>query len=443
MKALPLAATTLLLPLVLASRGADNQQNSELPHSSDWLSLLPEGESKRKFILDCTGCHQFDSQVLRPGGAPRAVGDWKVATSRMLGFAGATTGFPVIAHDRNADSTAEWLARYVSSTPMVASRPALPAGARIVEYDLPLPQDLAHDVAIDSAGSIVVTGMFSHTMYTLDTASKGFQAIPIPWPGNSNPRAVDIDAKGNWWVVLGAPNAVARYNPATLKWDTWRVGLYAHSVAIDADDNAWVNGHFTRDPIQMVRIDGATAALRSVDLPRHPVMSDVAGGPIPYEIRAAPDGVIWMSELGGNRLISHDPASGQSRAYDMPMSHMGPRRFDIDRNGILWIPAYSANELVRLDPSNGSFTRFVLPIGSSLPYVVRIDQARGTVWVGSGSADVVFAFDPRTTSFTTYPLPSRGAMVRHLTVDPRTHELWIAYGASPGRIPSRIARLTP
>jgi len=32
-------------------------------------------------------------------------------------------------------------------------------------------------------------------------------------------------------------------------------------------------------------------------------------------------------------------------------------------------------------------------------------------------------------------------MVRHLAIDPRTHDLWIAYGASPGRIPAKIARL--
>lgn len=36
------------------------------PRSSAWLSRLPAGEAKRKFILDCAGCHQFDEKIARP-----------------------------------------------------------------------------------------------------------------------------------------------------------------------------------------------------------------------------------------------------------------------------------------------------------------------------------------------------------------------------------------
>lgn len=79
----------------------------------------------------------------------------------------------------------------------------------------------------------------------------------------------------------------------------------------------------------------------------------------------------------------------------------GPGRecFDIDAKGILWIPAYAS------------------------------------------AADAVYAYDEAASRFTIYPLPSRGALVRHLAIDPRSRDLWIAYGASPGRIPAKIARL--
>ncbi|HEX5963586.1 MAG TPA: hypothetical protein VFY42_07655, partial [Gemmatimonadales bacterium] len=39
--------------------------------SAGWLSRLPDGETKRKFILDCTGCHQFDEKIARVNGRPR------------------------------------------------------------------------------------------------------------------------------------------------------------------------------------------------------------------------------------------------------------------------------------------------------------------------------------------------------------------------------------
>ena len=55
----------------------------------------------------------------------------------------------------------------------------------------------------------------------------------------------------------------------------------------------------------------------------------------------------------------------------------------------------------------------------------------------------MLSFDPGTGRFTSYPLPSRGALVRHLAIDPRTHEVWVAYGASPGPLGARIARVRP
>lgn len=434
---------TILLPGLLAALGPGTPhtrpvQSPPQPRASDWLTLLPEGETKRQFILDCTGCHQFDNTVLRPNGQPRARADWEAAVTRMLGFAGATTGFPVIGHQRSPAPTAEWLAAHTGGTPEVRSRPALPAGTTITEYDLPNPQDLAHDVAVDPDGKVIVTGMFSHEMLVLDTVSRSFSSVAIPVP-RANPRSVDIDQRGNWWVVLGAPNAVAMYSPLTGRWMTSAVGMYAHSVAIDRDGNAWANGHFTKDPVRVTRVTPA-GEMTSFDLPRHPVLSSAPGGPIPYEIRVAPNGVVWMSELAGNRIVRLDPATRETRAYDLPMTHGGPRRLDVGPDGVVWIPAYAANELLRFDPASGAFQRFTLPIADALPYVARVD-GRGRVWVGSGSADAVFLFDPATRGFTTFTLPSRGAMIRHMAIDSRNGDVWLAYGASPGRIPSRIARL--
>ena len=96
--------------------------------SSDWLSLLPDGEEKRRFILDCTGCHQIDDQVARPGGRPRTPAEFGERVTQMLSFAGSTTGFPVIGHSREAASTASWLARYLIATPTI--RPRHAAGER-------------------------------------------------------------------------------------------------------------------------------------------------------------------------------------------------------------------------------------------------------------------------------------------------------------------------
>ena len=408
--------------------------------SADWLGLLPDGIEKRAFVLDCTGCHQLDSIRTLPGGAHRTESGWNDAVTRMLGYAGATTGFPVIAADRDPAQTARWLARSIADRrPARSCAPGMPAGATVTEYRLPEAADLAHDVAVDSSGRVIVTGMFTHALWVLDSVRGTFEEVAIPVT-RANPRALDLDAQGNWWAVLGSPHRIARYAPQARTWQSWDVGMYPHSLAPDTRGRVWFNGHFTKSPEQIGYVDAATGAVTTFDVPAHPTLASQPGGPIPYEIRVGPDGHVWLSELQGNRVVEFNPDSRAFRAFDMPLPRSGPRRLDIDAAGVVWIPAYAANALVRLDPRTGTFTSFDLPVPNAVPYVVRVDQASGTVWIGNGAVDAVFAFDPRTRRFTSYPLPSEGVMIRHMAVDARRGNVWLAYGASPG-IPARIARL--
>lgn len=425
-------------------RGAAVDTVSRVPSSAEWLALLPEGEEKRRFILDCTGCHQFHAGIARAGGSNYSTGrartreEWESAIRRMLGFSGASSGFPVISAYRDAAKTAAWLAASLGDrTP--SARGDAPSSA-VTEFMFPAARDIPHDLAIQEDGSIVVTGMFTHRMYVLDPAANSWTETPIPVP-NANPRAVELDSAGNWWIVLGGPNQLAKYQPETLRWRTYDVGMYAHSLAITPTSHVWFNGHFTVAPEQIGRV-GADGTIRTFDVPAHPQHNAAGNNPVSYEIRAAPDGRIWMGELTGNRLVSFDPATQRFDTVTMPVPHSGPRRFDIARDGVLWIPAYGTNELVRFDPRSRAFTRFALPMQDAVPYMVRLDHALNRVWVATSAGDVVYAFDPTRQSFRAFHLPTRGALVRHLAVDSKSHELWVAYGQSPG-IPARIARIRP
>lgn len=439
--------TTIILliatvPTVAAARWRAGQAGP--PHaSSAVLAQLPDGEFKRQFIIDCTNCHQFTEQHAYNNGAPRTRDEWATIVGRMLQFSGANTGFPIMSAGRDARTTADWLVQHLTSPPTAdASRARAPhvrvERPGVVEYLLPQPNDLAHDVAVDSSGRVLVTGMFTHVMYVLDTATMAFtpEAIPVP---QANPRAVEIAANGDWWVLLGGPNRLARRRGADGGWDVYGIGMYGHSVALDRQGRAWFNGHFTRDPARIGFVD-SSGSVRTIDAPRHPSMAAVPGGPIPYELRVAPDGKVWMSELQGHRMLSFDPSSNAWRAYDLPTTISAPRRFDVAPDGTVWIPSYGANSLARLTPATGAVIEIPLPTADAVPYVARVH--RGQVWVGTNASDEVYRYDIAGQRWTTYPLPSRGAVIRHLVVDPRNDDVWLAYGGSPG-IPARIARLRP
>jgi virginiamycin B lyase len=430
---------------------------AELRSSSFWLGKLPEGDEKRRFILDCTGCHQFNETRVFYEGKPRSEARWAEDVTRMLTYAGSTTGFPVISDYRKPGPTAAWLWAHLGTATAPPATPISTSGwahspatgeenaadAIITEYDLPIAGDLPHDLAVDPSGDVIVTGMMTHTLYRLDPVTGAMAAIPIPVP-KANPRAIEIDRKGNWWVLLGGPRQIGRYEPSGGTWSFHPIGMYPHSIAVSADGAAaWFNGHFTRDPEQIGRLDVASGKVQTFDAPPHPTLAALPGGPIPYEQRIGPDGTVWMSELQGNRIVSFDPASQRFRTWTLPTPLSGPRRFDVDSNGVLWIPAYSANRLVRLEPRTETFTEFPLPAPDALPYIVRVHPETGQVWIGTAAADQVFRFDPGTGTFAAYPLPTRGATVRHMAIDSRTGHIWLAYGASPALHPARIARLEP
>lgn len=440
---------TLVSSLALAAaafsgppnRAADPSTRADTvdPGSAAVLAQLPEGELKRRFVLDCTGCHQLDMRVAYPGGRARTEQEWEAAIRRMIGFAGAGTPFPIISAERDPAQTARWLAANLRTPPAAPTAAGAPEVAGTVRaYPLPEPRDLPHDVALDRDGRILITGMMTGRMYLLDPESGAFEAVPIPVE-RANPRALDVGPDGAWWVLLGAPRKIARRDPASGEWRAHDIGMYPHSIQRDARGRVWFNGHFTREPELIGYLDERTGAVRTFPVPNTQALR-AGNGPIPYDLRIAPDGTVWGTELHGNRLIRFDPQSERFRAYDLPTAHGGPRRMDVAADGTVWIAHYAAGKVARFDPRSERFTEHALPDADALPYVVRVDDARGRLWVGTGAGDRIYRLDLRSGRWTAHPLPAPGALIRHMALDPRSGDLWAAYGASPG-VPALIVRV--
>jgi virginiamycin B lyase len=409
------------------------------PGSAAVLAQLPDGEFKRRFVLDCTGCHQMDTRVAYPGGQPRTAEQWEEAIKRMVGFAGAGTPFPIISAERDPAETARWLAANLRTPPTAPTAAGAPEVTGTVRaYPLPEPRDLPHDVALDRNGRVLITGMMTGRMYLLDPESGAFETVPIPVE-RANPRALDVAPDGTWWVLLGGPQKIAQRDPRTGEWRAHDIGMYPHSVQRDARGRIWFNGHFTKDPELIGYLDEATGRVQTYPVPNTEALR-AGNGPIPYDLRIATDGTVWGTELHGNRLIRFDPQAGRFQSWDLPTAHSGPRRMDVAADGGVWIAQYAAGKIAHFDPRTERFTEHALPDPNALPYVVRVDDTRGRVWVGTGAGDRIYRLDVRTGRWTAHPLPAPGALIRHMALDPRNGDLWAAYGASPG-VPALIVRV--
>lgn len=410
--------------------------------SSTFLNMIPDTEEKRRFIIDCTGCHVLNQEIAFPGGQVRTIREWDEAMTRMVREYGSSAPLPRISEHRNPDRHSVWIASSLMGYPDHAPPPTHTlsnlSGVTLTEYDLPETEDLPHDLMVDPRGTVVITGMRTGVMYVLTPESGTFRQVSIP-VRRANPRALHIGTDGLWWVLLGDPAILASYDPRLRSWATFPVGAYPHSLHMDSDGGAWFNGGFTVNPEIIGRLDTETREVQRYEVPPPPGVG-AEESTLPHGLRVGEDGTVWGTELRGNRLIRVSPETGQVDTWEMPQAHSGPRKLDIGPDGSVWIPESAGGRLVRFDPDQESFTAYDLPLRDALPYVVRIDRTRGTVWIGTGAADAVLAFEPSTRRFTVYPLPTPGALIRDLDVVEATGDVWASYSASPG-IPPKILRI--
>jgi len=410
---------------------------AQLPASS-YLGALPDGETKRRFILDCGGCHQFNRVRSEAGPLVQSRDYWENQAGRMLGFAGADSRFPIMAPGLDEGETADWLTQHLGTPgdplPVLTPPPFELATERVLitEYDVPGRRDLPHDLMPDANGQIIVTGMNTGQMYTLDPETGAWTTTP----GVSNPRALAIDADGVWWMLLGSPRQIQRLDPDTGETERFDIGVYPHSIALAEDGRVWFNAHFSKEPETLGVLDPATGTIETIEVPS-PRQPD-GGSTIPYGLRIDADGVLWGTQLIGNRLMRYDPSTEQFGLFELPTSHSGPRRPDIGPDGRIWIPEFAAGKLAVFDPATETFTEHALPVPDALPYIVRVAED-GVVWVATGAADAVLRFDPSSTQWTVHPLPTRGALVRHMELD-ADGSAWVAYGNVPA-IDPKVAHI--
>ncbi len=425
--------TTFIVTLVSASAAQDQSS----VNGAQLLQLLPDGEYKREFILNCTGCHMPD-YILRRNGWMNA-DQWETRIRQMIGYYGPHAGFPIITEGEiTADpaALAEWLTAYWNADTVLPESTRIGGDPPVEITSYPFPGVGPHDLALVEDGTVLITGMHSGDMWRLDPQTGLFEELPLT--GQAEPRALAALGDGRWWLVFGSQRQLVLFDPVTGDLDRHNIGFYAHSVGVDADGNAWANAHFDDDPVRIARVAPDSHQMTVYDLPGREIQ--LPGLPISYDLIVASDGIVWTSELVGNRLVRLDPESGETQAYMLPHSASGPRRFDEDRQGRLWIPEFSGGRLAVFDPSDESWREFDLPTPDCAPYIAQVDDANERVWVTCGASNSLVRFDMAAETMIEYSLPFGSALMRHMFVDPANGDVWVSTHHVP-TVDDRIIRL--
>jgi virginiamycin B lyase len=299
-----------------------------------------------------------------------------------------------------------------------AGTPASFSG-QISEWPVPTPA-FARDPAVAPDGAIFIAVMAGNKVARFDPASQSFREWDLP--RGHHPHGLLVDRKGIVWTTGNGNGTIGRLDPASgamreLPTPTRDGG--PHTLVISDDGSTlW----FTLQSGNRIgRLD--TASGRITETP-------TSGGP--YGLTLDRQGRVWFCRMGDDRLGILDPATGKMSELVLPKGSR-PRRMATAPDGSLWVTLYGHNKLVQVDPESRRVVREVaLPAGAGGgAYAVTVDGA-GIVWANEIRSDTVVRLNPRSNELRVVKLPSPGAGIRKMIVDAQG-QLWYM-GSQNGRL---------
>lgn len=408
-----------------------------------WMDLLPDGDMKHEFMINCVSCHQMGHARVTKDGQARDESQWAEAIALMR----STDVYGLTPPDFDDAAYAKWLAENLTAERAANITPPAPVSAdvsraRYTEYPVPSSFSLPHDLVIGPDRRIWVTGFFNDVVWAYQPITGAVQSYNV----NATPdtlaqvRALEFDGNGDLWILNGGTSSIVKLDIKSGSYETYDADMYAHSLDLDSQGNIWVNDYFGK-PERIGVVDARTGKVKTMPIPSAD-LSEANGLPLPYGLQVDQMDRLWVTMLAANTLVRYDTRTGDSKLYQMPTANSGPRRLGIGPDGIVWIPEFATGKLARFDPETESFTEYDLGSSAAGPYDVEVDQKTGIVWVSGSNDSSIFRFDPETESVTRYPWPTERGFIRHIAVDEETGDVWATYSSYPPAAP-KLVRLQP
>jgi virginiamycin B lyase len=133
----------------------------------------------------------------------------------------------------------------------------------------------------------------------------------------------------------------------------------------------------------------------------------------PHDPALAPDGSLWYTGQGANKLGRLDPKTGMFKEYPLKTPGSGPHGLVADNEGNIWFTAISGGYIGKLDPKSGEITEYRPPKGTEIDPHTPIFDHNGILWFTNEQTNYIGRLDPKT-----------GEM--NLTKSPTTHA--VPYG---------------
>ena len=180
-----------------------------------------------------------------------------------------------------------------------------------------------------------------------------------------------------------------------------------HDPALAPDGSLWYTGQGAN---KLGRLDPKTGAFKE-----YPLKTPASG---PHGLVADKNGNIWFTAIAGGYIGKLDPKSGEITEYrPTDKASIDPHTPAFDHDGILWFTNEETNYIGRLDPATGKMTLTKVPTPHAVPYGIVVLPNGTPIFCEFGS-NKLGTIDPRAMTIREYSLPNTGARPRRLALAP-------------------------
>ncbi len=234
----------------------------------------------------------------------------------------------------------------------------------------------------------------------------------IPKP-NRMPWSAVEDKSGMFWIPdYGAANRIGRLNPKTGAVEEFRVPNQStaaiHSAVPAPDGSVWLTEQGAN---KLGRWDPVTQKITEFQDAYAPGKEGVTAGGDKHTLRVDARGRVWTT---GRPLTVFDPKTGKfTRFAEVPTAY----GLALDKDGNCWFAEYAQDgQIGKVDAKTLKVTKWKLPTADGRPRRIQIG-ADGSVWFAEFKAGQIGRFDPKTGKFREFPLPGPEATPYALGID--------------------------
>ncbi len=208
-------------------------------------------------------------------------------------------------------------------------------------------------------------------------------------------------------ATIAAFAAVATLSVQIKEYDVPTPKSRPHDPAVAPDGSLWYTGQGAN---KLGRLDPKTGEFKE-----YPLKTPASG---PHGLVADKNGSIWFTAIAGGYIGKLDPMSGEITEYrPSGNTKIDPHTPVFDHNGILWFTNEETNYIGRLDPTTGKMTLSKSPTPHAVPYGIVILRDNVPIFCEFGTNKLA-TIDPKTMTIHEYTLPTASARPRRIALAP-------------------------